>query len=73
MEFTVNNILKAIVFYLTVIMGVLTLALDLDNTSFTNVLVWFIILGVLGFTTYKMCKGKSDTEIKKFTGIDFSE
>lgn len=72
MELTVKNILKAIVFYLTVTMGVLTVGLDLDHTPFTNVMIWFAILGVLGFTTYNMCKGKSDAEIKKFTGIDFS-
>lgn len=73
MEATVKNILKSIVFYLTITMGVFTLVLDVDRIPFTSILVWFTILGVLGFTTYNMCKGKSDGEIKKFTGIDFSE
>lgn len=73
MEATVKNILKSIVFYLTITMGVFTLVLDVDRIPFTGILVWFTILGVLGFTTYNMCKGKSDVEIKKFTGIDFSE
>lgn len=73
MELTVKNILKAIIFYATVIMGVLTVGLDYDHTPFTNILGWFTVLAVLGFTTYNMCNGKTNAEIKKFTGIDFSE
>lgn len=73
MELTVKNILKAIVFYTTVIMGVLTVGLDYEYTPFKNVMVWFFILAILGSTTYKMCKGKTDKEIKEFTGIDFSK
>jgi len=73
MELTIKNILKAIIFYTTVIMGVLTVGLDYDHTPFTNTLIWFAVLAVLGFTTYNMCNGKTNAEIKKFTGIDFSE
>lgn len=73
MKFTLINILKAVIFYVTVIMAVLTVGLDCDYTPFKNVIIWFITLGILGSITYLMCKGKTSAEIKEFTGIDFND
>lgn len=73
MKFTLVNILKAVIFYVTVIMGVLTVGLDYDYTPAQNVVCWFLILGTLGLITYLMCKGKTNEEIKEFTGIDFKD
>lgn len=73
MKFTLINILKAVIFYATVIMGVLTAGLDSDYTPFKNVIMWFVILGTLCSITYLMCKGKTAAEIKEFTGIDFDK
>jgi len=73
MKFTLINILKAVIFYITVIMGVLTVGLDYDYTPFKNVICWFLILGTFGLITYLMCKGKTSEEIKEFTGIYFND
>lgn len=73
MKFTMINILKAVIFYVTVIMGVLTAGLDYDYTPTKNVIYWFLILGTFCLITYLMCKGKTNAEIKEFTGIDFND
>ena len=69
---TVKNFVKCVIFYLTILMACLTIGFDFDNNSTNNIIVWFSILIILGFTTYKMCSGKTMEEIKEFTGIDFS-
>lgn len=67
------NVLKGVIFYLTIIMGCITLGIDYYRTPGTTLLLWFTILACLGFTTYKMCVGKTSEEIKEFTGIIFEE
>jgi hypothetical protein len=67
------NVLKAVIFYVTMIMGILTVGLDYDYTPFKNIIMWFVVLGTLGSITYLMCKGKTAAEIKEFTGIDFDK
>lgn len=73
MKLTMINVLKAVIFYVTMIMGILTVGLDYDYTPFKNIIMWFVVLGALGSITYLMCKGKTAAEIKEFTGIDFDK
>ena len=73
MKLTMINVLKAVIFYVTVIMGILTVGIDYDYTPFKNIIMWFVVLGMLGSITYLMCKGKTTAEIKEFTGIDFDK
>lgn len=65
------NFLKGVIFYSTVIMGCITLGIDLDKTSNDVLFWWFTILCFLGITTWKICSGKTTEEIKEFTGINF--
>ena len=65
------NFLKGVIFYITVIMGCLTLCLDYDTISFTNLILWFVIFGIFGFYTYSYCKNSTEEEIRSFTGVNY--
>lgn len=73
MKITLINVLKAAIFYSTIIVCVLTLMIDVDYTPFSNVMTAWAISGFMAFITYLMCKGKTTAEIKEFTGIDFDK
>lgn len=65
------NFLKGVIFYMTVIMACLTLCLDYDTISFTNLVLWFIVLATLGFCTYSYCKYSTEEELRSFTGVNY--
>lgn len=65
------NFLKGVSFYITVIMGCLTLCLDYDTVSFTNLILWFVIFGIFGFCTYNYCKYSTEEELRSFTGVNY--
>lgn len=65
------NFIKGVIFYITVVMGCLTLCLDYDTVSFKNLILWFIVLVTLGFCTYRYCKNSTEEEIRYFTGVNY--
>lgn len=67
----IKNIIKSFVFYFTVVMFALTICMNYDNVHTSELVRWFIILGISSFLTYCFFKSSTEEEIKEFTGVNF--
>jgi len=65
------NLIKGIIFYLTMVMGFLTIGIDFYNTPVMNLIVWFGILSSLGFCTYNFYKNSTEEEFRSFIGVTY--
>lgn len=61
---------KRVLFYAVVMMGCLTLAIDIDRSSNSAVGIWIGILICLGIASFISLKDLSDEDINKVIGID---
>lgn len=71
MNMNMINFVKGIIFYVTVFMGSLTLCINYDESSFSSIMAWFIILFGFGFITYMIFSKSSEEEIRTFTGVNY--